>query len=190
MFLDTGRDKMAVVQAFENYVSQFPRSVRIGDAQFMIGEASMQHALSILKSEAKEKKNSTARLLAPKNPAAVKALQNARQAFMEVASDRRTGIGPSAQYRLGEVAYNEKDWARAVEEWKQVEKKFPKSYVVGESLMGIIFADLALEQFSQAESNLFLLGETYPTYLKEPLSFTPKASSRCTRAITQRGEIS
>ena len=189
MFLDTGRDKMAVVQAFENYVSQFPRSVRIGDAQFMIGEASMQHALSILKSEAKEKKNSTARLLAPKNPAAVKALQNARQAFMEVASDRRTGIGPSAQYRLGEVAYNEKDWARAVEEWKQVEKKFPKSYVVGESLMGIIFADLALEQFSGGVQ-LVPSGRDVSDLSQEPLSFTPKASSRCTRAITQRGEIS
>ncbi len=34
--------------------------------------------------------------------------------------------------------------------------------------MGIIYADLALEQFSQAEANLFLLGETYPTFLHEP----------------------
>jgi TolA-binding protein len=168
MFQDTGRDKMAVVQAFENYLEKFPNSQRSNDAEFMVGEAYMQHALSILKAESTDKKNSAARLLAPKNPAAVKALDDARHAFEQVAGDKKTGIGPSAQYRLGEVYYNQKDWTQAVEAWKEVDKKYPKSYIVGESLMGIIFADLALEQFSQAEANLFLLGETFPTYLKEP----------------------
>lgn len=168
MFQDTGRDKMAVVQAFENYVEKFPGSQRFTDAEFMIGEAYMQHALSILKAETTDKRNSAARLLAPKNPAAVKALEDAQKAFEQVAGDKKTGIGPSSQYRLGEVAYNQKDWQKAVEQWKEVDKKYPKSYIVGESLMGIIFADLALEQFSQAEANLFLLGETFPTYLKEP----------------------
>ena len=57
---------MAVVQAFENFISQFPRSPRIADAEFLMGEAYMQHALSILKAEASAKKNSSARLLAPK----------------------------------------------------------------------------------------------------------------------------
>jgi TolA-binding protein len=168
MYQDTGRDKQAVIQAFENYVSQFPHSQRVADAQFMIGEAYMQQALAILKVEATSKKNSSARLLAPKNPAAAKALEDARRAFEQDANDKKSGLGASAQYRLGEVYYNQKDWTKAVAEFKEVEKKFPKSYLVGESLMGIIFADLALEQFSQAESNLFLLGETFPTYLKEP----------------------
>lgn len=168
LFQETGRDKLAVVQAFENYLSQFPNSLRSADAEFMIGEAYLQHALSILKDEATAKKASAARLLAPKNPAATKALQDARKAFEHVAGDKKSGLGASAQYRLGEVAYNEKDWQKAVEEFKRVEERWPKSYLVADALMGVIFADLALEQFTQAEANLFLLGETFPTYLKEP----------------------
>ncbi|MBI5244052.1 MAG: tetratricopeptide repeat protein, partial [Elusimicrobia bacterium] len=74
--------------------------------------------------------------------------------------------------RLGEAAYNAKDWGPAIEEWRKVEKdygrEYGKTYIVPESWMGIIFANLALEQFSQAEANLFLLGETYPNYLKVP----------------------
>lgn len=168
MFGDTGRDKSAVVQAFENYVQNFPKSQRELDARFLIGEGYMQQALAILKAEASAKKTSSSRLLAPKNPAAQRALEEARKAFEAVAQEKKSGLGASAQYRLGEVAYNQKDWAKAVEEFKMVEKKYPKSYILGEALMGLIFADLAMEQFSQAEANLFLLGETFPTYLKEP----------------------
>jgi len=168
LFQETGRDKLAVVQSFENFIAQFPRSPRAVDAQFLVGEAYLQHALSILKSEATAKKTSTARLLAPKNPAAVKALEDARKAFEDVSRDKKSGLAASAQYRLGEVAYNDKDWEKAVEEFQNVDKNFPKSYINAEALMGIIYSDLALEQFSQAEANLFLLGETYPTFLREP----------------------
>ncbi|MBI3552052.1 MAG: tetratricopeptide repeat protein [Elusimicrobia bacterium] len=167
MFSDAGRDKLAVVQAFENYVSQFPNSQRNMDAEFMIGEAYMQQALSILQAELSDRKKAMDRLVG-KNPAAIKALEDARHAFEQVSNDKKMGLGPSAQYRLGEVAYDQKDWERAVSEFKDVEKRYPKSYIVGEALMGVIFADLALEQFAQAEANMFLLGETFPTYLKEP----------------------
>ncbi len=168
LFQETGRDKLAVVQAFENYMQQFPRSTRVVDAQFLAGEASLQHAISILKSEATAKKTSTARLLAPKNPAAAKALEDARRAFADVVRDKKSGLAASAQYRLGEVAFNEKDWEKSANEFGAVDKNFPKSYINPEALMGIVYSDLALEQFSQAESNMFLLGETYPTFLREP----------------------
>ncbi|MBI4375956.1 MAG: tetratricopeptide repeat protein [Elusimicrobia bacterium] len=168
LFQESGRDQAAVIQAFEKYIDQFPDSSRIADAEFLVGEAYLKQALSILKDEAAAKKSSSARLLAPKNPVAVKALEEARRAFGRVINDKKSGLASSAQYRLGEVAYNDKDWARSIEEFKDVEQKFPKSYIVGEALMGIVFANLALEQFSQAEANLFLLGETFPTYLKEP----------------------
>lgn len=168
LFLETGRDKLAVVSALEHFVDAFPRSPRVVDAQFLVGEAQLQHALSILKAEAAAKKSSSARLLAPKNPAAAKALQEARRAFEAVLNDKKAGLAPTAQYRLGEVSYNDKDWERAAAEFKEVERRFPKAYVNPEALMGVIYADLAMEQFSQAEANLFLLGETYPTFLKEP----------------------
>ena len=169
LFQETGREKIAVVQGFENFIAQFPRSLRVADAEFLMGEAHMQQALSILKSEAQAKKSSSARLLAPKNPAAVKALQDARKAYEAVLSDKKSGLAGSAQYRLGEVAYNEKDWEKAAAEFKEVDRRFPKAYINAEALMGVIYSDLALEQFSQAEANLFLLGETYPTFLREPV---------------------
>jgi TolA-binding protein len=168
MFQETGRDKLAVVQSLENFLGLFPNSPRAIDAELLVGEAYLEHALSILRSESSGKKTSTARLLAPKNPAAVAALVNARKAFEQVAGDKKSGLGASAQYRLGETSYNEKDWSKAVEDFRAVEAHYPKSYIVPESLMGIVFADLALEQFGQAEANLFLLGETFPTFLKEP----------------------
>ncbi len=167
MFSETGRDKLAVVQAFENFVAQFPQSPRAVDAEFMVGEAYLEHALSILKSEASSKKASTSRQLTPKNPAAMGALDNARKAFAQVVKDKKSGLAPSAQYRLGEVAYDEQDWEKAAQEFHELEDKFPKSYIVPEALMGIVFADLALERFAEAESNLFLLGESFPGYLKE-----------------------
>ncbi|HAM37035.1 MAG TPA: hypothetical protein DEB40_03870 [Elusimicrobia bacterium] len=169
MFQESGRDKMAVVQAFESFINQFPDSLRVADAYFMAGEAYLDHALSILQAEAKSKKNFSARLLAPKNPAAHGSLENARKAFQEAAGNKKAGLAPSAQYRLGEISYNQKDWSRAAEDFRDVERRYPKSYIVPESLMGIIYADLALEQFSRAEANLFLLGETYPVFLKEPM---------------------
>lgn len=168
LFTETGRDKLAVVQSLESFISQFAKSPRVADAEFMVGEAYLQHALSILKAEASAKKTSSARLLAPRNPAAAKALADARKAFAEAARDKKSGLAPSAQYRLGEVAYNDKDWEKAVDEFKEVERSHPKAYINPEALMGVIYADLALEQFSQAEANLFLLGETFPTFLKEP----------------------
>jgi len=169
MYQETGRDKMAVVQAFESFLSQFPDSLRVADAHFMIGEAYLGQALGILKAEASSKKASTARLLAPKNPAAAGSLENARKAFQEVAGDKKSGLASSALYRLGEVSYDDKDWNRVMEDFRELEKRYPKSYIIPESLLGIIYANLALEQFSQAEANLFLLGETYPVFLNEPM---------------------
>ncbi|MBI4423000.1 MAG: tetratricopeptide repeat protein [Elusimicrobia bacterium] len=169
LFQETTRDKVAAIEAFERFIKRFPSSPRAADAQFMIGQAYLEQALVVLKAEATAKKASTARLLAPRNSAALAALQSARAAFTDVTlRHKKSGLGASAQYRLGETFYNEKDWGNAIEAFRKVEKDYPKSYIVPEAWMGIIYADLALEQFSQAEANLFLLGETYPNYLNVP----------------------
>ena len=171
LYRETSRDRVAAITAFENFLRRFPESPRAADAQMMIGEAYLNQALKILRQEAEAKKTSPTRLLVPKNAAAVNALRRAREAYENVLNRYRkndTGLLSSVQYRLGEVAYNEKDWGTAIEEWRKVEEDHPKSYLVPESWMGIIFANLALEQFSQAEANLFLLGETYPHYLRVP----------------------
>jgi TolA-binding protein len=167
-YQQTGRDKLAVIQAFENFVSGFPKSPRRADAQFMVGEAQMQRAQAIIKSEGAERKDAATRMLSPKNPSAVKALEDARRAFEAALGDKQAELGASAQYRIGEIAYDQQDWPKAIEAFAAVDKLFPKSYINPEALMGVVYSDLALEQFTQAESDLFILGETYPTFLKEP----------------------
>jgi len=171
LYRETVRDKTAAIEYFERHLRNYPDSTRAADAQFLIGEAYMDQALKILYKEAEAKKTKSERLMAPKNVAAVQALEQAREAFSQVLrkyKKKSFGLKASAQYRLGEVAYNAKDWARAIEEWRLVERQYAKSYILPEAWMGIIYANLALEQFSQAEANLFLLGETYPHYLKVP----------------------
>ncbi len=170
MFQETGRDKMAVVQAFESFLTQFSDSPRAADAAFMSGESYLEQALSVLKAESTSRKNSSERnASASPNPAATSALESARKAFQQVVGNKKSGLAPSAQYRLGEVSYDQGDWNKAVEDFKAVQDRFPKSYIVPEAFLGVIYADLALEQFSQAEANLFLLAETYPVFLNEPM---------------------
>ncbi len=165
-FPQQDRDRLAVVQAFESYLAQFPDSPRAADARFLIGEAQMQRARALLKLE--EEKRPGSHPTAQGNPAAARALEEARKAFQQVVGERKSGLAASAQYRLGEVAYDGGDWDGAIAQFTAVADKFPKSYINPEALIGVVYADLALEQFTQAESNLFLLGEQYPTFLREP----------------------
>ncbi|HVE13020.1 MAG TPA: tetratricopeptide repeat protein, partial [Elusimicrobiota bacterium] len=179
------RDKVAALEAYERFLHRFPDSPRAADAQFMAGEAYLDQAVKILKAESASKRAPAPRPPAPKtqqqysgfstaalrNPQAISAIQDARSAYQAVLEryhKEKTGLRASAQYRLGETAYDAGDWTTAIEEWKRVERDFPKSYIMPEAWMGIVFANLALEQFGDAESNLFLLGETYPNYLKVP----------------------
>ncbi|MBI5210111.1 MAG: tetratricopeptide repeat protein [Elusimicrobia bacterium] len=161
-------NKTAVVEAYESFLRRFPESLRTADANFMAGEGYMEQALAVLKAEATAKKASSARLLAPKNPAAVVALENAAKAFERVVGDDRSGLAACAQYRLGEVAYDDKEWDLAVERFQAVEKDHPQSFLVPEAMLAIVYSNLALEKFSDAEQNLFLLGEAYPIFRKEP----------------------
>ncbi|MBI5883769.1 MAG: tetratricopeptide repeat protein [Elusimicrobia bacterium] len=168
LFQDTGEDKTAVVSSITNFLKRFPESMRTADANFMMGEAYLEHALAILKAEASAKKTSSARMLAPKNPAAVAALENARNSFEAVLTDDKSGLTASAEHRLGEVSYDDKDWDLAIERFRRVAEDHGQSYIVPESMLAIVYASLGLEKFSDAEQNLFLLGEAYPIFLKEP----------------------
>ncbi|HVC09088.1 MAG TPA: tetratricopeptide repeat protein [Elusimicrobiota bacterium] len=168
MFQATNTDKLAVVQALQKYLQNFPDSPHTDDATFLEGQSYLEYALAILKSENASKQKSMERALEPQNPVATQALDNAKKAFEAVAQDRGSDLASSAQYRLGETAYDGQHWNEAVLNFQKVSKSFPKSYIVAESLIGIVDADLAQDDFPDAEANLFLLGETFPNYLKEP----------------------
>src|SRR5579859_7159847 len=154
LFAQGGRDKLAVAAAFERYLSQYPGSPRRADAEFLLGDVELARALAALKAEAASKKDSAARFLPAKNPAATKAFDAARRAFEAARGERKAELGPTAQYRLGEIAYDARDWEAAIRAFTDVDRDYPKSYLGPEALMGVVYSNLALEQFSQAESNL------------------------------------
>ncbi len=172
-FREPGKDLKSAYQSFKKYIHQYPRSPKIIDAEFLLGEAAMGEALDSLKAHSvRAKKNPMARTLhgkAPKNLLISQDLSNAEKAYkLVVRHDPKTGLGASAQYRLAELAYDEKHWNKAIQRFKDVELNYPHSYIAPEALMGIVFSDLALENYAQAEADLTALGENFPLYLKIP----------------------
>lgn len=160
------KDLPAAVAEYERFLMRFPKSSRAADARFMIGEAHLARAVDLLKADLKVPRAD--RIMRGKNKAAHAALESARLAYEAVLRKHRgkNGLRSSAQYRLGEVAYNAQDWGRAIEQFREVETEFPQSYLVPEAWMGVVFTNLAMEQRSQAEANMFLLIETYPQYFR------------------------
>lgn len=162
-------DKAAAIEAFERFLDRYSKSSKAADAQFMIGEAHMARALELIKAERSSKRASAARMLGPKNATADSEMQKAADAFDKVIRRySKTGLESSAQYRLGEIQYDKGDWEAAIKAFKTVESKYPKSYMVPESLLGIVYADIAMNRYADAESAFFLLVETYPNYIKDP----------------------
>jgi TolA-binding protein len=167
IYRSESRDRVAIIESLKNYIRMFPKSPEALNAQFLIGEAAMDEALDSLKAQSK-KKNPEPLSSSPSAPLG-QYIQEAQQYYRDVAlADKKGGLGASAQYRLGELAYDQKHWDKAIESFQKVTTQYSKSYIVPEALIGIVFSNLALENFSQAEVGLMALGEDFPIYLKEP----------------------
>jgi len=162
-------DRSGVVDAFDKFIKKYPDSLRAADAQFMQGEAYMSKGLELLRQEKLSKMSSDARVMAGANPLAILELNNAIAAYVKVIKGYgRSGLGASAQHRIGEACYNIGLWDRAIKEFERVEDKYPGSYIVPESLLGIVYANIGAGRFQPAQSILFHLEEMYPIYAKEP----------------------
>ncbi len=172
-FHQPGKDLTSAYQSFKRYSYKYPQSPKILDAEFLMGEAALEEALDSLKArESREKKSSPGKMLPQKpldNLLVLRDLSNAEKAYKFVVKrDSKTGLGASAQYRLAELAYDERHWNKAIKSFKDVELHYPHSYIAPEALMGIVFSDLALENYAKAEADLTALGENFPLYLKVP----------------------
>jgi len=172
----TEADRSAVIDAFDKFLKKYPKSMRAPDAQFMQGEAYMAKGLELLRQEKLSKMSSDDRVLAGANPLAIAELNNAAAAYLKVIKDYgKSGLEASAQHRIGEAYYNIGSWDRAIKEFERVEDKYPSSYIVPESLMGIVYANIAAGRFQAAQSILFHLEETYLPYVKDTSVFFAKA---------------
>lgn len=173
---ETATDRSAVIEAFKKFLKQYPKSRRSPDAVFMQASAHMEKALEILRQEKNSKLVSEARALAGANAAALAELKAAVEDFLSVAGDKnKSGLESSAQYRLAEAYYNSGNWERAHKEFLEVEDKYPKSYIVPESLLGVVYSDIAMGRYEAAQATLFRLEETWLPYSREPSVFFAKA---------------
>lgn len=173
---ESSTDRAAVIEAFQKFIKQYPKSQRAPDARFMQGEAYMTKGLELLRQEKLSKLKSDDRMLAGVNPAALAELNGAVKAYEEVVKNySRSGLESSAQYRTGEAYYNMGAWERSLKEFGKVEDKYPKSYIVPESLLGEVYAYIALGRYADAQASLFRLEETFLPYAREPSVIFAKA---------------
>ncbi|MBI5743016.1 MAG: tetratricopeptide repeat protein [Elusimicrobia bacterium] len=173
---ESATDRAAVIDAFQKFVKQYPKSPRAPDARFMQGEAYMAKGLELLRQEKLSKMASDDRMLAGVNPAAIAELNSAAGAYEATIKDySKSGLEASAQYREGEAYYNMGGWERALKEFLKVEDKYPKSYIVPESLLGAVYANIAMGRYQDAQASLFRLEETFLPYAREPAVVFAKA---------------
>ncbi|OGR96841.1 MAG: hypothetical protein A2016_11580 [Elusimicrobia bacterium GWF2_62_30] len=166
---ETAADRSAVVEAFKKYLKQYPKSNRVPDAFFMQGESHMAKGTEILRQEKNSKMISEARVMAGSNAAALAELRAAAEAYSSaISKGSKSGLEPSAQYRIGEAWYNSGNWERALKEFTRVEDKYPKSYIVPASLLGQVYSYIALGRYQDAQATLFRLQETWLPYAREP----------------------
>ena len=173
---ENATDRAAVIEAFQKFIKQYPKSLRAPDARFMQGEAYMAKGLDLLRQEKFSKMSSDDRILTGINPAALAELNSAAAAFSATVRDYpKSGLEASAQHRIGEAYYNMGDWERALKEFLDVAAKYPKTYIAPESMLGAVYANIALGRYQEAQGNLFLLEETWLPYNKEPSVVFAKA---------------
>jgi len=169
-------DRSAVVGAFDKFIKKYPKSVRAADAQFMQAEAYMSKGLELLRQEKLSKMSSDARSLSGDNQAAITEFNNAAAAYLKVIKNyRKSGLEASAQNRIAEAYYNMGNWERAIKEFERVEDKYPDTYIVPESLLGIVYSNIASGKFPAAQATLFHLEESYLPYMKDPAVVFAKA---------------
>jgi len=169
-------DRAAVIEAFQKFIKQYPKSQRAPDARFMQGEAYMAKGLELLRQEKLSKMSSDDRMLAGINPAALAELNSAAASYEAAINDySKSGMEASAQHRTGEAYYNMGGWERALKEFLKVEDKSPKSYIVPESMLGAVYANIAMGRYQEAQAKLFRLEETWLPYAREPSVVFAKA---------------
>ncbi len=163
-------DRTAVIDAFARFIDTYPKSPRAPDAQFMLGETYMAKGLELrLKAAPPVKKAGGSRAPAPGDSPSLAELNNAVKAYQRAISGyKQSGLESTAQHRVGEAFYNMGNWLRAIKEFSRVEEKYPKSYAVPKSLIGIVYSDIALGDFPAARAVLSRLEKSYPPYAQVP----------------------
>ena len=166
LYQGSAQDHSAAADAFRGFVERYPHSRRAADASFAAGEADFARALSLADADSSFARDRTGARI-PET--ALKSFEEAAQAYAAAAKKAGDdGMRSTANYRLGEVAYNERDWEKAAKYFSDVVSSWPKSYAVPAGLLGLVQSSLAHDDFAQAEADLQKLSSGYPERMKDP----------------------
>lgn len=69
-----------------------------------------------------------------------------------------------ALFRIGECNYNLQRFEKALENFKQVYREYPETYLAPEAMYGMILTNIALKDWKQAENTLVKLTSEFPGY--------------------------
>ena len=172
-------DKKAAMLEFKRFLAQYPASRRADQALFMIAESTFQLALMASGwTNPDWPKTEEASALQPEAGATLPpsieegtitpafTFDNAIQAYQDFLADYPVGeLAESAQYRIGECWYNEKNYIKSILAFKKLIEEHPKTFLKPEILYGLGTCYIALEKWDEADRCFQNIQKLYPVYL-------------------------
>jgi len=157
-------DPDAAAQAFQNFISNYPRSPKTADAYFAVGESLFQSALDEARQEQSPLTGGPAFESLPDS--SIRDLHAAEKNYSK-AIDKAPddALRASAEYRLGEIAYDLQEWKEAVKRFSDVTDKWPQSYAAPPAFLGLADADLAQQDFAGAAKAVDGIAEAAPSFM-------------------------
>jgi TolA-binding protein len=164
---DPHADKDNVLKAFQKFIRDFGSSPRVPDALFTMGEIQFDSGVSILSSDAALAKDPSA---PPVPRAAAKRFSLAESSYQDAL--RKAGgssLRSTLLHRLGELYFDQREWAKAAEQFDAAAATPGQDYVKPLSLIGSARTRLAQGNFDAAGKALAALQRDYPEYAQDPL---------------------
>ncbi|MBI4376281.1 MAG: tetratricopeptide repeat protein [Elusimicrobia bacterium] len=161
-------DRLEALKAFQRFIKQFDASPMASEARFAIGEIQFSFGVDVLYFDADFAKDP---LAAPLPPAALSRFAEAEQAYRAALKNAPdTTLRHTLLHRLGELSYNRRDWSGAIRHFGEVAASTQSSYATPWSLLGLVFAHAAEDNWKESEARLQFLDRNYPIHMKDPLA--------------------
>ncbi|MFA5161770.1 MAG: tetratricopeptide repeat protein [Elusimicrobiales bacterium] len=160
LYKSTGTLQEYISVQLAKFIKDFPASDKAGVARFLQGEVSMDRGLA-LQADANKIGSPNG-----KGSASYGKFGEAIERYLDAAKLDST-LADSANYRQGEALYNQQEWEQSVTVFKKVVSGSP-GYLDPESMLGIIYAKLALKKNEEAALFYDELLKKHPDYAAEP----------------------
>ncbi len=164
---DAHEDQTVLIKALQDFVKRFPRSIRAAAAHYTLAELYFDAALDLLSADPAFAKDPFAASL----PSATLDRLHRAQAAYEAAlgSSPDDALKDTILLRLGEVAYDQRDWPAAARRFKEIVGSERNTYVRPLALTALAFTSLAQGDSRKSGLALRLLERRYSDYLESPV---------------------